>query len=104
MRVSTIWGGNRDSENINGLMDPSTKVIGSIIESVVKVFIRGKMVVNSMDSGKIITWKALGSTSGVIIADMKDNIREIREMDLGYITGLMVENMKGGGIRGNKMD
>jgi hypothetical protein len=57
-----------------------------------------------MGSGSIMIWRAMECTYGMMGGDMKDNIIMIRSVDMGYICGQMVENMKDGGTKVNSMD
>ena len=49
-------------------------------------------------------WKDLASIYGVMVEGMKGSIIMIKKVDMEYITGLMEENMKVGGLKGSNMD
>jgi hypothetical protein len=104
MRECTLTERKKVLENISGLMALFMKVNGSTIALTERESIYGKMGENTMESGKIMIWKALVYTSGQMGVYMKVNIRMIRNVDTESITGLMDASMKAGGTRVNSMD
>ena len=49
-------------------------------------------------SGKIIIWKGMEYTHGKMEGAIKDNIKKIKSMDMGYTRGLTGGDTKDGGI------
>ena len=45
----------------------------------------------------------LALTSGQMEENMKASIRQIKSMDMGYLNGIVVRNMKEDGIMGSNM-
>jgi len=54
-------------------------------------------------AGRIIIWMAMGSIAGKMAETMKGHIPKIKNMDMGYIPGLMVRNTMGNGQKEYKM-
>lgn len=66
-------------------------------------FIYGKMVENTMDNGRIMTWKVLVYIFGQMEEDTKVSITMIKNVDTEFTIGQMAGNMKDGGIKENSM-
>jgi hypothetical protein len=57
-----------------------------------------------MVHGKTTIWKAMVFIFTQMDEDMRENIVMIRNKDSVFISGLMVESMKVGGIKGNNTE
>ena len=93
------WARKRASESTPGLMAPSMKEIGLIIELVVTELTTGRMAGSIQERGRIMKCKAMEFTCGETADATKDNITTIRRVDLGFTTGLMADRTRAGGIR-----
>ena len=104
MKEITIWEKSKGQDSTDGQMDLYMKEIGLITELVDMGSIFGKMGEDTMDSGRIMIWKAQGYICGEMVEDMKDSIIMIRNVGLESIAGLMGENTRDGGTKVNSMD
>jgi hypothetical protein len=64
-------------------------------------FINGKMEELTQDNGKIIICTEKEFTHGLMVADMKGNMKWIKNMDMEYTNGLTAEFMKEAGLMVN---
>ena len=63
----------------------------------------GKMEEFTLDNGKIILCMGEVFIHGLMVGDIKDIIKMIRNMEKEHIIGQTVENMQGNGKMENKM-
>lgn len=103
MKVVILMEERKVMVSTGGLMDPSTKETGLTTRSTDWESIYGKTGGSITVNGKIMIWKAMVFTSGLMEGDLRDNIMTIRKKVMVFITGLMVENMKVGGTRESNM-
>jgi len=61
------------------------------------------MVESLRENGWETIWKAWGSMNGMMAGSTKEIIKMIKSMDMGFMCGLMVENIWVTGTRGNSM-
>ena len=104
MKEIMLMERKKASESIPGLMGLYMKETGSTTESTEKEYTNGRTEENTMESGKIMTWKAMEYTSGQTEGNMKVNTKMTRSMDLVSIFGLMVGAMKAIGGKENSME
>ena len=68
------------------------------------VFTSGMTVASMLVTGRVIFKTTLEFTPGKMAVSMKANIQKTKSMVLAFITGLMANNIKVGGIEANSMD
>jgi hypothetical protein len=99
--VNTKMERNKDMELTHGQMAPFTKVTGLIIALMVSANTNGKMEENTMETGIITTCTVWVYISIPMELPMKDNTKRTKRLDMAFISGLMEENTKAGGIMVN---
>ena len=81
-----------DLARINGTMDQSTMVNGTIIRFQELGFINGLMEECTKVSGLTTIWRGLGSIPGTTVGPSKDNTKTIKNTVTASTDGLMVES------------
>jgi hypothetical protein len=94
---------SKDSEHIIGLMEVSILEIGKIIRLMELGSISGKTAESTMEAGKIMIWTVWAYTFILMVLLMKVNTKTTRKQDTVSTIGLMVVNMKAGGIKASNM-
>jgi len=92
---------NTATANISGLMAQTTTEIGSITKFRERVLITGWMDVATLAIGRTIICMDRAFTVGKMEGDTKEAMLRIKSMVLGYITGMMAEDMKVIGLTGD---
>jgi hypothetical protein len=89
--------------NTLGLMVQHTKGNGWKTKLTATVSTCGLTEENTMDSGPTTTCRVVEFTFMQMVSGMMVNTRMTRKKAMGVIFGLMVENMRVGGIKANSM-
>lgn len=97
MKVITSWGRNTGTEVSNGLMVPSIRGSSYIITLKALVSISGLMEENTKACGRITKWMDVVYLPGLMVADMKENISKIKKKVLALSIGPIAGNMSASG-------